>query len=108
VLLSKYGKHAASNVEELEKAGCRVLCNVDATNLQSTFSAERSFDSIIFQHPLIDANDRREKAHAGMMGAKEDYIIANRLLVVFIRVAPSCLPVCYLHAFWVCIQHAQM
>lgn len=34
------------------------------------------------QHPLIDANDRRTKANKGEMSAKEDYIIANRLLVL--------------------------
>lgn len=81
-LLGKYGLQAAKNVEELEKSGCRVMCNVDGTNLAASFPHKRTFDTIIFQHPLIDANDRRVKAHAGEMGAKEDYIIANRLLVL--------------------------
>ena len=50
-------------------------------NAAASFSPGSEFDTIIFQHPLIDANDRRTKAHAGEMAAKEDYIIANRLLV---------------------------
>jgi hypothetical protein len=81
-LIEKYGDRAARNVEGLEMEGCRVMCGVDATNLSATFSPERTFDTIIFQHPLIDRNDRYVKAQAGEMSAKEDYIIANRLLIL--------------------------
>ena len=61
VLITKYGEHAAKNVRELEGCGCRVMCGVDATNLAAWFPPEYTFDAIIFQHPLLDANDRREK-----------------------------------------------
>jgi len=81
-LIEKYGDRAARNVEGLEMEGCRVMCGVDATNLSASFSPERTFDTIIFQHPLIDRNDRYVKAQAGEMSAKEDYIIANRLLIL--------------------------
>jgi hypothetical protein len=49
VLLAKYGLQAAKNVEELEKCGCRVMCNVDGTNLAASFPPKRTFDTIIFQ-----------------------------------------------------------
>ena len=49
VLLTKYGERAAANVEELEQAGCHVMCGVDATNLAASFPPECTFDTIIFQ-----------------------------------------------------------
>jgi hypothetical protein len=61
VLIAKYGEHAARNVRKLEESGCCVMCGVDATNLAASFPQDCIFDEIIFQHPLLDANDRREK-----------------------------------------------
>lgn len=54
-LLGKYGLQAAKNVEELEKSGCRVMCNVDGTNLAASFPHKPTFDTIIFQVPATDS-----------------------------------------------------
>ena len=100
-LLAKYGPPAEIHVADLLRLGCTVKHGVDATVLSELFPEGRSFDQIIFQHPILDIR-RFEESGAGTethaaQGAREEeavlalvagisvrdgYIIANRLLLL--------------------------
>ena len=49
-----YGTQALNNVNELVGQGCRVEHEVDASKLSASFPPEPTFDTVIFQHPILD------------------------------------------------------
>lgn len=102
-LLGKYGPQALSNVDELVRQGCQVEHGVDASRLSASFPPEPTFDTVIFQHPILDIHlfgktcanllitadsDLRDKEREAIRSllartsTRDGYIILNRLLIL--------------------------
>ena len=104
-LLAKYGNQAGRNVDEILRTGCTVMHGVDATLLSASFPAGSAFDTVIFQHPILDIHLHMQEVNndkstttgkasdseggdadfislVSGISTRDCYIIANRLLIL--------------------------